>query len=103
MKKESFAAGGLSRRGLLKGVAVTTAASAFTLRFPAVHGAEAGTIKIGFVGANSGPARCSARRRHFVKAQLEKLFAAAWRSAARTTPSRFWCATARVRLTSPRR
>ncbi len=75
MKKEIFAAGGLSRRGLLKGVAVTTAASAFTLRFPAVHGAEAGTIKIGFVGANSGPAALFGEATPFVKAQLEKLFA----------------------------
>jgi branched-chain amino acid transport system substrate-binding protein len=75
MKKRLVAAGGLSRRHLLKGAAVTAAASTLTLRFPAVHGAEAGTIKIGFVGANSGPAALFGEATPFVKAQLDKLFA----------------------------
>jgi branched-chain amino acid transport system substrate-binding protein len=75
MKKDIVVAGGLSRRRLLKGAAVTAAASAFTLRFPAVHGAEAGTIKIGWVGANSGPAALFGEATPFVKAQLDKLFA----------------------------
>lgn len=65
---------GLSRRGVLKGTAVA-AASAFTLRFPAVNAAEAGTIKIGFVVANSGPGALFGQATGFVKSQLEKLFA----------------------------
>jgi branched-chain amino acid transport system substrate-binding protein len=64
----------VSRRGLLKGAAAATAAGAFTLRFPAARAADAGTIKIGFVAANSGPGALFGQATPFVKAQLEKLF-----------------------------
>jgi branched-chain amino acid transport system substrate-binding protein len=62
-----------SRRGVLKGVAAVTAA-AFTVRFPAVFGQEAGTIKIGWVAAISGPGALFGEATEFVKGQLDKLF-----------------------------
>ena len=63
----------VSRRGFLKGSAAA-ATTAFTLRFPAVQAADAGTIKIGWVAANSGPGALFGQATPFVKAQLEKLF-----------------------------
>jgi branched-chain amino acid transport system substrate-binding protein len=71
---ENGAAAILSRRGVLKGVAAATTA-AFTLRFPAVLGQEAGTIKIGWVAAISGPGALFGEATDFVKTQLETLFA----------------------------
>src|SRR5690349_7811608 len=70
-----MSANGLTRRGLLKGAAATAAASALTIHFPAVHGQEAGTLKIGWVSAMSGPGALFGEATNFVKAQLEKLFA----------------------------
>jgi branched-chain amino acid transport system substrate-binding protein len=75
MKKLTNANVGLSRRGLLKGAAATAAASALTLHFPAVHGQESGTLKIGWVAAMSGPGALFGETTDFVKAQMEKLFA----------------------------
>ena len=66
--------GSLSRRGLLQGTAAV-ATTAFTLRFPAVQAAEAGTIRIGWVAANSGPGALFGQATPFVKAQLDKVFA----------------------------
>ncbi len=64
----------VSRRGLLKG-ATAAAATALTLRFPAANAADAGTIRIGWVAADSGPGALFGQATPFVKAQLEKLFA----------------------------
>lgn len=72
-KKQHSQVSGLSRRGLLKGAAAT-AAGAFTLYFPAVHAQEAGTIRIGWVAANSGPGAAFGEATDFVRAQLETLF-----------------------------
>ncbi len=60
-----------SRRSLLKGAAAAGVAG-WTMRFPAVHGAEAGTIRIGFVGALSGPGNLFGEPCDFVKKQVEK-------------------------------
>lgn len=65
---------GISRRGLLKGAAAVATTGAFTMRFPAVHAQEAGTIRIGWVAANSGPGALFGEATNFVKAQLETLF-----------------------------
>lgn len=75
MNKMTHTNPGLSRRGLLKGAAATAAASALTLYFPAVHGQESGTLKIGWVAAMSGPGALFGETTNFVKAQMEKLFA----------------------------
>jgi len=64
-------AGRLSRRSVLKGGAAAGAAG-WTMRFPAVHGAEAGTIRIGYVGAISGPGNLFGECIDFVKKQVEK-------------------------------
>ncbi len=68
------AVGSLSRRRLLRGAAAT-ATTAFTLRFPAVQAADAGTLRIGWVAANSGPGALFGQATPFVKAQLDKVFA----------------------------
>ncbi len=75
--KESARALGInvSRRGLIKGAALTTGASALSLYFPAVHAAEAGTIRIGWIAAVSGPGALFGEAVPFVKAQLDKIFA----------------------------
>jgi branched-chain amino acid transport system substrate-binding protein len=64
----------VSRRLLLKGAAVSAGATAFSLRFPAVRAAESGTIKIGWVAANSGPGALFGEATGFLQGQLEKLF-----------------------------
>jgi len=63
-----------SRRSVLKGMAVATGATAFTVRFPAVHAAEAGMLRIGWIAAISGPGALFGAATNFVKGQLEKLF-----------------------------
>jgi branched-chain amino acid transport system substrate-binding protein len=65
----------VSRRGLIKGAAMTAGASALSLHFPAVRAAEAGTIRIGWVAATSGPGALFGEAVPFVKAQIEKIFA----------------------------
>ncbi len=67
--------GSVSRRRLIKGAALTAGASAFSLYFPAVRGAEAGTIRIGWIAALSGPGALFGEPVPFVKAQMEKVFA----------------------------
>ncbi len=76
-KNESVCASGagVSRRGLLKGAAGAAGASAFSLHFPAVQAAEAGTIRIGWIAAVSGPGALFGEAVPFVKAQMEKIFA----------------------------
>jgi branched-chain amino acid transport system substrate-binding protein len=63
-----------TRRSVLKGMAAAGIATAFTLRFPAVHGQEAGTIRIGWVAALSGPGALFGEATDFVKAQLDARF-----------------------------
>lgn len=63
-----------SRRSVLKGAAAAGIASAFTLRFPAVHGQETSTLKIGWVAALSGPGALFGEATDFVKTQLESKF-----------------------------
>lgn len=63
-----------SRRSVLKGFAAAGVATAFTLRFPAVHGQETSTLKIGWVAALSGPGALFGEATDFVKAQLEARF-----------------------------
>jgi branched-chain amino acid transport system substrate-binding protein len=65
----------VSRRRLIKGAALTAGASAFSFYFPAVRGAEAGTIRIGWIAAVSGPGALFGEAVPFVKAQLDKIFA----------------------------
>ena len=72
LKSRETSTGALpSRRNLLKGAAAAGAAG-WTMRFPAVHGAESGTIRIGFVGAISGPGNLFGEPCDFVKKQVEK-------------------------------
>ena len=61
-----------SRRSVLKGFAAAGIATAFTLRFPAVHGQETSTLRIGWVAALSGPGALFGEATDFVKAQLEE-------------------------------
>nr|WP_295887956.1 ABC transporter substrate-binding protein [uncultured Devosia sp.] len=63
-----------SRRTVLRGIAAAGIATSFTLRFPAVHGQETSTLKIGWVAALSGPGALFGEATDFVKAQLEKQF-----------------------------
>jgi branched-chain amino acid transport system substrate-binding protein len=65
----------VSRRRLIKGAALTAGASAFSLYFPAVRAAEAGTIRIGWIAAISGPGALFGEAVPFVRAQLDKIFA----------------------------
>ncbi|CCD96122.1 putative ABC transporter, substrate-binding protein [Bradyrhizobium sp. ORS 375] len=65
---------GVSRRRLLTGAAAA-GASAISLYFPAVRAAEAGTIRIGWIAAVSGPGALFGEAVPFVKAQMEKIFA----------------------------
>jgi len=66
---------GVSRRSLVRGIAIAAGASAVSLYFPAVRGAEAGTIRIGWIAAISGPGALFGEAVPFVKAQMEKIFA----------------------------
>jgi len=68
---ETTTVAGPSRRGLLKGAAAAGAVG-WTMRFPAVQGAEAGTIRVGYVGAISGPGNLFGECIEFVKTQVEK-------------------------------
>lgn len=74
MKEFSRGKGALSRRNVLKSMAVATGATAFTMRFPAVRAAESGTLRIGWIAAISGPGALFGAATDFVKGQLEKLF-----------------------------
>ena len=75
--KERVSAPGanVSRRSLIKAAGLTAGASAFSLYFPAVHAAEAGTIRIGWIAAVPGPGALFGEAVPFVKAQLDKIFA----------------------------
>jgi branched-chain amino acid transport system substrate-binding protein len=64
----------ISRRTLLRGSAVMAGAAAFNLYFPAAQAAAAGTIRIGWVSANSGTGALFGEASGFVKAQIEKVF-----------------------------
>jgi branched-chain amino acid transport system substrate-binding protein len=64
----------LSRRGVLKGAAAAGALG-WSVHFPAAFGAEAATIRIGFIAAMSGPGALFGAATDFVKQQVEKAFA----------------------------
>lgn len=73
-----------SRRDVLKLGALGAATAAFSLHFPAANAAGGDVLRIGWVGALSGPGALFGEPVQFVKAQMEKLFKGGFTIGAKT-------------------
>ena len=73
-----------SRRDVLKLGALGAATAAFSLHFPAAHAAGGDVLRIGWVGAMSGPGALFGEPVDFIKAQMEKLFKGGLKIGAKT-------------------
>ncbi len=82
--KTTSAVQSASRRDVLKLGALGAATAAFSLHFPAANAAGGDVLRIGWVGALSGPGALFGEPVQFVKAQMEKLFKGGFQIGAKT-------------------
>lgn len=82
--KTTSAVQSASRRDVLRLGALGAATAAFSLHFPAANAAGGDVLRIGWVGALSGPGALFGEPVQFVKAQMEKLFKGGFKIGAKT-------------------